>query len=404
MKKRRINKYAKYAIISLLFIISIVLGIYFIGKENKEVTLVNKEQINEEETYSMSLIAVGDALLHPTVYKAAATSSKDEKGYTKYDFNNIFSYIKEIVKDYDLAYYNQETIIGGKNLGLSGYPTFNSPDEIGSDLVKMGFNLVSTANNHSMDKGTRAITYSVDFWKKQENVAMAGMYSSQEERDNIPVYEKNGITYAFLAYTYGTNGIKVPTGKEYMVNVWPMNEGLSVAKDTKYQNYKEQVRKDVESVRDKVDVVIVSMHWGVEYTHTPTAHERDAALFLSELGVDIILGSHPHVIQPVEFIDDTLVFYSFGNLVSSQIGVEKRVEMIGAVTINKTVKDGKTTITLSDVKADLLWDHYGGGTVKVYPFTKLNNSILSGYQNIYETYKKKINPKNDSRIQVGFLE
>lgn len=402
MKNKRKVSIKKF-IVFIGLILIIVLGLYFINKINKNVELKNKNSSKDGQTSSLSLLAVGDALIHDGVYKSAATNQKDENGYTKYDFNSMFSYISEIVKDYDLAYYNQETIIGGKNLGLSGYPCFNSPDEIGDNLVDMGFNLVSTANNHTMDRGEKAILYSVDYWKKKENVAMAGIYSSQEERDKIPTYEKNGITYAFLAYTYGTNGIAVPYGKDYLVNVWPMNEGLSVARDTEYQNYKEQVRKDIESVRDNVDVLIVSMHWGIEYTHTPTAHQKDAAQFLSELGVDIVLGSHPHVIQPVEFIDDTLVFYSFGNFISGQVGTERRVEMIASLNINKTIKDGKTEISIDDVKVDLLWDYYTG-YFKVYPFSKLNNSLLSNYQNIYNTYKDIINQTGDERIQVGFLE
>lgn len=389
-------------VLALLGVI-IFFGIKLIIKNDKSVSIKDKNEIGKNEEYKISLLAVGDALIHDGVYKKAATGSKDSNGYTKYDFNSMFSYIKDIVKDYDLAYYNQETIIGGKNLGLSGYPCFNSPDEIGDNLVDMGFNLVSTANNHSMDRGEKAIRYSVDYWKKKENIVMAGTYASKEERDKILTYEKNGITYAFLAYTYGTNGINVPSGKDYLVNVWPMNEGMSVARDTEYQQYKEQVRKDIESVRDKVDVVIVSMHWGVEYTHTPTAHQKDAAQFLSELGVDIVLGSHPHVIQPVEFIDDTLVFYSFGNFISAQNGTEKRVEMIASLDINKKVENGKTTISIDNVKTDLLWDYYTG-YYKVYPFPKLNNSLLSNYKNIYTQYKAIINKSGDDRIQVGFLE
>lgn len=401
--KNKAKSLLRIFITLVVLTIIIVLGIKFINGKNKNVEIKNSVKTNDENKYSLSLLAVGDALLHDGVYQRAATSEKDSKGYTKYDFSSMFSYIAEISKDYDLAYYNQETIIGGKNLGLSGYPCFNSPDEIGDNLVDIGFNLVSTANNHSMDRGERAILYSTDYWNKKENVVMAGTYSSQEERDNIPTYEKNGITYAFLAYTYGTNGIAVPNGKDYLVNVWPMNEGMSVARDTEYQQYKEQVRKDVESVRDKVDVVIVSMHWGVEYTHTPTSHQKDAAQFLSELGVDIVLGSHPHVIQPVEFIDDTLVFYSFGNFISAQVGTERRVEMIASLNINKTEKDGETHISIDDVKVDLLWDYYTG-YYKVYPFTKLNNSLLSNYQNIYTQYKAIINKSGDERIQVGFLE
>ncbi len=178
-------------------------------------------------------------------------------------------------------------------------------------MIDAGFNLVSLATNHTMDSGEKAVINSRKYWDKQKNILAIGSYDSFETQNEIQIMEKNGITYTMLNYTYGTNGIAVPKGKEYLVNVWPTDLSINDPKrDTKYQLYKEQVKKDIQKIRDKVDVLIVSMHWGIEYTHTPTAYQKDEAEFLADQGVDIIIGTHPHVIQPITWIDDTLVIYS----------------------------------------------------------------------------------------------
>ena len=217
------------------------------------------------------------------------------------------------------------------------------------------------------------------------------------KRNNIEIREKNGITYAVLGYTYGTNGLPVKEGHEYLVNVW------SVYGENSYEKYKEIVKKDIESVRDKVDILIVSMHWGNEYTHVPTVYQKDAAEFLSNLGVDIIIGTHPHVIQPIEYVNDTLVIYSLGNFISAQEGNNKRVGMMVSLDINKHVENDESKITIKDVKAELTWTyHQRYRNFKVIPFYNLTNNELNNYESIYEEYKKIINPTNDERIQVGF--
>lgn len=346
--------------------------------------------------YSASFFAVGDALIHDAVYKDANTNTVGSDGYNIYDFKKMLTDVKEIALPYDLAFYNQETIIGGKNLGLSNYPRFNSPDEIGLDMIDAGFNVVNLATNHTVDKGVDGATYSANFWSKQD-VYSTGSYTSSENRNNIRIANVNGISYAVLSYTYGTNGLPVKEGYEYLVNVW------SVYGDDNYEAYKQTVKKDIESVRDKVDFLIVSMHWGNEYTHVPSSYQRDAAKFLSDNGVDLIVGTHPHVIQPIEYIGDTLVIYSLGNFISAQEGVNKRVGMMVSLNLNKTVVNGVSSVSISDVKADLLWTYHNKyRNFKVIPFYKLNDSLLSGYESIYNQYKSIINSNNDSRIKVGF--
>lgn len=352
------------------------------------------------EDHKVSLFAVGDTLIHDAVYYDAETNQIGEDGYPIYDFKPMFTEIAPLAQKHDLAFYNQETIIGGKNLGLSNYPRFNSPDEIGLNMLEIGFNIVNLATNHAMDKDLEGLQYSTKFWEKQEkekNIYTTGSYTTQEKRDNIKIAEKNGITYAVLGYTYGTNGLPVPEGYEYMVNIW------TVYGDENYEAYKEQVKKDIQSVRDKVDVLIVSMHWGNEYVYEPSWYQEDAAQFLSEQGVDIIIGTHPHVIEPVEYVGNTLVIYSLGNFISAQEEEDTRVGMMVSLDINKHIEGDTKTITINNIKADLTWTyHQGYRKFKVIPFYNLNDDLLYNYQNIYEKYKKIINPKNDERIQVGF--
>lgn len=394
MKLKKNYKIFLFSLVAALIICAGSFGIYQLLTPEKPTTdTVKKEkkpgkQEPKVENYKLSLFAVGDALIHSGVYNDANTHKKGEDGYDIYDFTKMFTEVEDIVKNHDLAFYNQETVIGGKDLGLSNYPCFNSPDEIGLDMMKTGFNLVNLSTNHTKDKGIKGIQYSTNFWENQKDVYAVGSYSSQEKKDAVRYETKNGITYALLGYSTVTNGFTIKDNESYY---WDLYDP-------------EKVKNDIEKVRDKVDVIIVSMHWGIEYTHTPTAEEKEIANYLSTLGVDIVIGHHPHVIQPIEFIGDTLVMYSLGNFISAQNGTEKRIGMMASLEINKTVTDGVTTdISINNVKGDLIWTHYQNyRNFKVIPFQKLDNSILNNHQKIYEEYKPIINQKNDPRITIGF--
>lgn len=369
MKKRKLK--IKNILIAFFFLVivigGLIIGISYLTKdkeENKETE--KKEEVKEElpKEKRMSLVAVGDALIHKALYLDAST------GNNTYDFSYMFTEVEPLIKDYDLKYYNQETIIGGKNLGVSHYPRFNSPDEIALNLVDIGFNLVSLANNHTLDKDEAGILYSVDFWRKQEGVVVSGQSDSFEDRNNIKVYEQNGIKYAFIAYTDMTNGLSYPSGKDYLVNVYS----------------DEQAKKDIESIRDKVDVVIVSMHWGEEYTHEPTYTQKREAKYLSSLGVDLIIGAHPHVIMPVDYVDDTLVIYSLGNFVSGQspLGIAKTIGLMVGMDI--VVKDGDVSFENVDYKLLYTYCTSYYTNYKVYPFDKLTDEILPNHEVLEQEY------------------
>lgn len=372
---------------------------------------------------SLRLFIVGDALIHKSVYEDAL--GQKEQNYANraeslhYDFTKMLELIAPISKKHDLAFYNQESILGGTHLGLSTYPRFNSPQEFGLNMLRLGFNLVSLANNHTLDRGEAGVRSMLDFWRKMEarNSALytTGSFESFKSRQKIQhkILHKNDISYAMLAYTYGTNGIPLPQGKEYLVNIYT----------------KEMLKRDIEAIRAEVDLLIVSIHWGVEYTHTPTKEQREIAKFLASLGVDIVIGNHPHAIQPIERIGNTLVFYALGNFISAQVGLQKRVGLIASVQIDKIQNARKNASTINhttkphpkrvpkreqrkskinnriykkipkkiklrNIRADLVYTYYKHeqkmSDFKVYPFSLLNDELLPNYQSIYKDYIKII--------------
>ncbi len=337
-----------------------------------------KENINQKEdakknldtfpkVTKLSLVMVGDALFHTALHE----DGKTENGY---DFKEMLSFMKPIISSYDLAFYNQESILGGSDLGLSSYPRFNSPYEVGDAFLDAGFNIVSLANNHTLDRGEEAILNSVSYWKKK-GIMYHGSASSWDERNQVKVMEKNGIRYALLSYTDYTNDIPVPVEKEYLVNVYS----------------EEQVKKDIESIRNQTDVILVAMHFGEEYSFEVTERQRQIAEFLSSQGVTIVIGHHPHVVEPVEMVGNTLVIYSLGNFISAQRGIERLTGLIYSVDIVKEENENGSRVYLENQKASLTYtyseemDGYRHN-FKVYPYYKLTENLLPNWKDYYNQY------------------
>ena len=372
MKKEKIKKIS--VITFLLFAIACIWGgVYYINHPKKETPKKEtKEEVKKEEkevTTKVSLVMVGDGLIHSSVYNDAYQNGK-------YDFTKQLTFIKPIVSEYDLAFYNQETILGGTEIGLSDYPTFNSPWEFGDAMLDAGFNIVNLASNHTMDRGEKAILKSCEYWKDKD-VLTAGSYCSKEDSEKIVIKEKNGIKYTMLSYTYGTNGISIPEGKDYLVNLYS---------DAK-------AKADIEKVRDKVDLLLISMHWGVEYQSEPNAEQKRQAEYLSSLGADIIIGTHPHVIQPVTYIGKTLVVYSLGNFISAQStnnDYNTMVELMTMVDIVKTTKGDQKEIKLENLNNELLYNFYRKSNrwydFKVIPFSQMSAEYNSDYRRLYDKY------------------
>lgn len=388
MNQRNLMKNLIRTVVALLILLATLLAVLFVIDMQKpqdgEVQIIPSAQPTPQPTplvQTANLLMGGDALLHGAVY----TDARDEEG--NYDFTEMMSSLQRVTPQYELKYYNQETILGGTELGLSTYPRFNSPQEFGDAMVGLGFNLVSLANNHTLDRGEEAVLASLDYWQQQP-VMTAGSYRSAQQKEEVQIGEVNGITYTLLSYTYGTNGIPVPQGKEYLVNVYT----------------EQMLREDISRAREQVDVLIVAMHWGTEYTFEPTQQQRQMAQLLAELGVDIIIGSHPHVVQPIDWIDDTLVVYSLGNLISAQDGIEKRVGLLAGVTITKTTLEGESVVTLSDVRADLVFTHYDSGyrNFKLKFFDEIQENELDDIWGVYAEYGKIVT-SGSAEVDLGGL-
>jgi len=398
--KRKKDKVLRIFVVLIILIIGIYFGYNKLLNNHNNISSDSKVNVDDNNhSTSISLIMAGDNLINDKLYNAA---KKDDGSY---DFKSMYSYIKDIVKNYDLAYYNQETILGGSEIGVSSYPAFNSPYEVGDATIDTGFNLVSLATNHTLDRGEKAIINSLNYWNNKSNVLTSGSYLSNNDRNKVNIKEANNITYTMLNYTYGTNGIKVPEGKEYLVNIWPCT-GNNPDNDTKYQEYKEVVKEDILRVRDKVDLLIVAMHFGVEYTHVPTNYQIDMAEFLSSLGVDIIIGTHPHVIMPITYINDTLVIYSLGNFLSAQDtnnDYNTTVGLLSSIKITKNIdKDNNSSIELSDLNNELIYTTNKDG-YKIIPFSNPDiKDYLNDYERVYNKYANIVR-SIDSSININSL-
>lgn len=378
-KKRKLKKLPKF-LLTILVVLLAGVGIFlFVNRDKTEVKKepkkTEKKEVKKAMDYEAKVFMVGDALIHWGVYNDAHQADGS------YDFKPQLEYIKPISSKYDIAYYNQETVLGGTELGVSSYPRFNTPQEEGDAFIDAGFNMVSLATNHTMDKGETGVLNSVQYWKNHPEVAVSGQWSSEEERQQSvsKVYEVNNIKYAFISYTIWTNGLETPVGKEYLNNVYSP----------------EKAKADIESVRDKVDFVIVAMHWGTEYSLRTDAKQDEIAAYLSDLGVDLIIGAHPHVVQTVEYINNnkTFVVYSLGNFISDQLKVENYVGLAMEVTLKKHVDvDDSVTNSVVEPKAELIYtvtnQSRGYSTnFRVIPFPQLQDNQLSNHNEVYEKYK-----------------
>lgn len=384
---RRRKKRLKKNLIKLFIFAFVVVGVFIafdkLAPEKSHGNIDNNQQSQKTKpeektkTYKISLLATGDGLIHNRL----ALYAKQKDG--SYDFSGYLSEIKDIVSNYDIVYYNQETPFGTKESEYSYYPNFSVPTEYGDAMLDAGFNLVSLASNHSYDKGENGVLRSLNYWNNKENVIYTGMSSSSEERTNYKIGEANNIKYAMLSYTYGLNAesrVKElkNNNKEYLVNVFDYD----------------LASKDIEALRDKVDVLIVAMHWGNEYQLEPTATQKEQAKWLAEHGVDIVIGNHSHCLEPIEWIDNTLVIYSLGNFISNQgilTGawykyngtVKGSIGAFAMLDITKTVEDDKVDIKLDNLKVDLLYTYCNTQDkfYKVLPFSKIDEDYLKIYPN-----------------------
>lgn len=309
--------------------------------ENESSQDEKQNETSKDETSShvspttFTMAAIGDVMCHNTQYWDAYQKETDD-----YDFSYVFDDIINYTKLPDITVGSLETSFAGKERGYSNYPTFNSPDNLAYSLRKIGLDVLSTAGNHCLDMGFSGLSRTLDVLD-DACIAHVGTNRTQEEQNKILYQYVKGVKIAFLNYTYGTNGIPIPEGKEFAVNLID----------------RELMTKQIEQAKkEEADVIVACMHWGTEYRTTANAEQEELADFLFMQGVDIILGNHPHVLEPMEKRSITLpdgtkkdgfVIYAFGNFICDQNAENTRNSIILNLKITKQVDHSITIDQIS---------------------------------------------------------
>ncbi len=299
------------------------------GESSEETNLPVPEE-KEVIEYRTSFIGCGDNI----IYGTKDAQSKAIPGGRKLNYKPHYAPVAHIIEEADIAFINQETLMCGDGYALSYYPMFNSPQEMGYDLVELGYDVVNIATNHMLDKGADGLQKTIEFWKSLD-VLMIGGYENEDDFDNIRFIEKDGIKIAFLAYTYGTNGLTKAASSEIVVP---------------YINDEDIIRQTA-LAKECADMVFVSVHWGEEGAFNPNAEQKRVAQLFADCGVDAIIGHHPHVIQPIEWLtgkdgNKTLCVYSLGNFMAEQA---YDYNMVGGIITFDIVHSEETAPYLDNV-------------------------------------------------------
>jgi poly-gamma-glutamate synthesis protein (capsule biosynthesis protein) len=317
-----------------------------------------------QEDALVTFIAAGDNLIHQPIYSDAKEHGNADM---EYNFLPVYSHIKSLISEADFACINQETPMAGEKFGYSSYPCFNTPQDLGQALVKTGFNILNIANNHMLDKGADGLKGTVDFLRTLP-VTLLGGYLNEEEYNDVSLVEKNGVKIAFLTYTYATNGISLPKSSPYIIPY--IND--------------DEIRRQTAHARELADAVIVFMHWGNEYSFKPSEEQRRLSKILAECGVDVVIGMHSHVLQPVEWENQpkggqTLVYYSLGNFVSCQDNGYNHVGGLGKFTIRKDGSTGKCSVEEPLFLPTVSWFNRSFREFTIYPITEYTTNLASSH-------------------------
>ena len=333
LRKQMVMGAGVLAALVVVLIISITVGINISRRAKAEAAKEKAEQERlalekEQEENTIELLAVGDNIAHQTIREVGMT----EDGPWNYD--SVYQYVKEDVEAADLALVTQETIFVEDREDVSGYPSFGTPPEFGDALVNTGFDVIASATNHALDKGTDSIEYTLNWWEENHpDIPVLGLYESQEASEEIPIISCKDLKLAMLDYTYSLNGLELPSGQEYMVDVFD----------------EEKAREDIRQAKELADVVIVVMHVGNEYEQDVDQETQEWTDIFLEEGVDIVIGSHPHVVRTMETLTGEdghkmLVYYSLGNFTSTQTDLPSLMGAMAKITVRKNIETGEIEI------------------------------------------------------------
>ncbi|MCI6303315.1 MAG: CapA family protein [Blautia sp.] len=311
-----------------------------------------KEAAETPEISTASVIAVGDNLYHSKLYE----SGEYDSGVWNYD--HIYTHVLDQIQAADVAMIDQETVFAPSHDAVSSYPSFATPQEVGDAIIKAGFNVVESATNHADDYGYDYLKNTLDFWSTNyPDIPVLGIHATQEDADTVKTKEVNGIKIAFLDYTYGTNNSGLGDGYDYMLDIFD----------------KDKITSMIQKAKQVSDCIIFVAHWGTEDETMPNEFEKQWAAFLMQQGVDVIIGGHPHVLQPYGQLSDdqghsTTVFYSLGNFVSTQQELPELLEGMASFTIQKSTLNGKSTIQILSPEVKPMVMHYNHDSGEYGPY------------------------------------
>ena len=382
----RRQKRSKRPFILLLSLIIMIFGSLYLFKgffkkdngtnDNNDNDNNNNNIVENVKERSITFTLAGNVLLNAEMWYDTASDGQ-------YNFEYVFEDINNIMKKSNVNFYTQQGILGGKDLGLTSYTNFNTPYDTATELAKVGFNTISLASYHANDRGVQGITNAINFLNENK-ISYSGISLNEEDRLKNSIIEKNGIKVALLGYTMGST---IATNNTYSVSIYS----------------EEQVKKDYDSIKDQADIIMVAIDYSNNRSLEVTEQEKTIANYLANLGVDIVIGNTGYSVQPIEKINNTLVFYSLGNMLSGHSLTDNKISAI--VDFKYTIKEkgGNIEKNYDDINVLLTYAYsLNGVNYKVVPFTKIQTE-LNDYKIYYEIYKKLLteNNKNVKLYPIG---
>lgn len=382
----RRQKRSKRPFILLLSLIIMIFGSLYLFKgffkkdngtnDNNDNDNNNNNIVENVKERSITFTLAGNVLLNAEMWYDTASDGQ-------YNFEYVFEDINNIMKKSNVNFYTQQGILGGKDLGLTSYTNFNTPYDTATELTKVGFNTISLASYHANDRGVQGITNAINFLNENK-ISYSGISLNEEDRLKNSIIEKNGIKVALLGYTMGST---IATNNTYSVSIYS----------------EEQVKKDYDSIKDQADIIMVAIDYSNNRSLEVTEQEKTIANYLANLGVDIVIGNTGYSVQPIEKINNTLVFYSLGNMLSGHSLTDNKISAI--VDFKYTIKEkgGNIEKNYDDINVLLTYAYsLNGVNYKVVPFTKIQTE-LNDYKIYYEKYNKLLteNNKNVKLYPIG---
>ena len=370
-EKRRL--FSKTFPVLLLFAIfagmSVVGALLLFDGSTSQAAEVMEKMVSEAEEPKLPepsavLVGVGDNLIHEAIYRQAARRA----GGKGYDFDYAYRNVKDIIQQADISSINQETVMA-EGYGPSSYPYFNSPTQLGDYLAAMGFDVANLANNHCLDKGEEGLRSTLGYWNRKKEVVTTGVFQDRKESLTPQIVERNGIRFAFVGATEYTNGLSLKKGSSLFI-VRTQEEAF--------------LRQQIEQAKSAADIVVVNIHWGVEYSPKPSRGQKALAAKMVDWGADIILGHHPHVLQPVEYVERAdgtkgIVAYSLGNFISAQDEGERMVSGALRVTVQKDLSTRAAGISSVEFLPLVTQYEKSFSNIRVYPISQYSDELAKSH-------------------------